>query len=247
MSWAKSFYLKQSELCSDCYFHDDKDYANQKVAIIKQLTPSTQNKCILDIGAGGGQNAVAMSHFSKEVQAIELLDEFVKFGKNLIQKNNRNNCFITQGDFYTYTPECKFDIVTYWDGFGVGSDDEQIILLTNIAKWLNDDGFACIEIYTPWYADYSKNKEMTFGDAKRRYGFDFENCRWLDSWWKINDEQNAVQQSLRCYSPADLKLLVKNTGLVIDTIIPCLNYTNFESLYSGDLSTSLSYLAILKH
>jgi hypothetical protein len=53
------------------------------------------------------------------------------------------------------------------------------------------------------------------------YRSDFEvvGSRLLESLWSVSeDEAQAVTQSLRCYSPADLQLLVEGSGLVLDKI-----------------------------
>jgi hypothetical protein len=44
-------------------------------------------------------------------------------------------------------------------------------------------------------------------------GFDADGCRMTERMWQLGDEGGAVTQSLRCYSPADLRLLLEGTGL----------------------------------
>ncbi|HZG93270.1 MAG TPA: hypothetical protein VEZ46_01020, partial [Mycobacteriales bacterium] len=46
--------------------------------------------------------------------------------------------------------------------------------------------------------------------------FDPVGCRFLDSWWFDGDDSPPLTQSVRCYSPADLALLVEGTGLAVD-------------------------------
>jgi hypothetical protein len=59
---------------------------------------------------------------------------------------------------------------------------------------------------------------MSFGKVIRRYDFDTENCRMLDRWWPVGHEEQAVTQSLRCYSPDDLQTLLKGTGLALESV-----------------------------
>jgi hypothetical protein len=42
----------------------------------------------------------------------------------------------------------------------------------------------------------------------------------LDKWWLVNDESQAVTPSIRCYSPADLRLLLQGTGLELQRLEP---------------------------
>ncbi len=54
-----------------------------------------------------------------------------------------------------------------------------------------------------------------------RSEFDPNGCRLLQSIWPVgDDESQAVTQSLRCYSPADLRLLLEGTRLALHTIEP---------------------------
>jgi len=243
MEWVKDFYKKQSNFLKDCYLCDVDDFAKEKVSIIEKILDKKITS-ILDLGAGGGQNAIAMTLKGYSVTMIELLEEFTTHAKKLAEEHNQD-LKIIQGDFYKVKLDQVFDLITYWDGFGIGTDEEQRLILKRIASWIKNDGIVLIEVYTPWYAGYSEGKEMSFGDVKRRYGFDPLNSRWLDNWWKVGDEDQVIKQSLRCYSPADFKLLIEGTGLKLDKIEPCLQYDGGERLYPGieKLGKSITYLA----
>jgi len=155
---------------------------------------------------------------------------------------------VVEGDFYKINLKKKFQLITYWDGFGIGDDNDQEILLKRINKWLSPKGLALIEVYTPWYPGYFSEKEMEFGDVKRKFSFDYKNCRWEDTWHLKKNKKEIIKQSLRCYSPADLKLLLDNTGLILKDIIPCLGFEGGESLLYGkkSLDKTITYLALLE-
>ena len=54
-----------------------------------------------------------------------------------------------------------------------------------------------------------------------RSDFDWHEGRLLESIWPVGqDETQAVTQSLRCYAPADLRLLLNGTGLALQTLEP---------------------------
>ena len=220
MEWVKGFYKKQSDFLKDCYLSEVDDFAKEKVSIIEKMV-NKKNINILDLGAGGGQNAIAMSLNGYSVTMIELLEEFTAHAEKLAKQYNQDLTII-QGDFYKVKLDQTFDLVTYWDGFGIGTDEEQRLLFKRIASWIKKDGIVLIEVYTPWYAGYSEGKEMSFGDVKRKYGFDPLNSRWID-----------------------FKLMIEGTGLTLDKIEPCLQYDGGERLYPGieKLGKSITYLA----
>ena len=168
---------------------------------------------VLELGAGGGQNAAAAADAGYDVIAVELVPASVAHARNLAQATRTGTLVVHKADFYTIDLEGPFDVVCYWDGFGVGSDADQRRLLRRIATWLAPDGHALIDISTPWYWAHAAGQEMQVGHAMRRYDFDADACRLLDTWWPVDDPDQRVTQYLRCYSPADLRLLLEGSGL----------------------------------
>ncbi|MEL6342919.1 MAG: class I SAM-dependent methyltransferase [Myxococcota bacterium] len=152
-----------------------------------------------------------------DVTAVELVPESAENIRQLAVERPRLTAI--QGDFYTVPLDGRFDVVCYWDGFGVGTDDDQRRLLRRIAdEWLTDDGVALIDIYTPWSAAKSAGYRQKISElAHRTYDYDASGGRWLDIW---TDGQQTVRQSLRCYSPPDLALLLEGTGLSLMSVTP---------------------------
>lgn len=204
---------------------------------------------VLELGVGGGQAAAAAAVRGLRVTAVELVPELAAHARTLAATiaagpsataepdaaavlgivpgptaesrtdGQSGSLAILEGDFYTISPGGPFDVVCYWDGFGIGTDDDQRLLLRRIHGWLAPGGCAIIEVYTPWYWAAAAGREQHFGDGSaRRYGFDADGCRMLDRWWPEGREAEAVTQSLRAYSPADLRLLLEGTGLAVDRI-----------------------------
>lgn len=95
----------------------------------------------------------------------------------------------------------------FWDWFGFRPEN---IIKTN-TTWLKPNGCALIAIYTPWFWAKVAGQEMQIvKNVIRKYDFDAMNCRMLDSWWKKENLSEIITQSLRCYSPADFKLLIND-------------------------------------
>jgi hypothetical protein len=48
-----------------------------------------------------------------------------------------------------------------------------------------------------------------------RCHFDPLQSCWIDEWIPVAEPEKALAQAIRCYTPADLLLLLEGTGLVI--------------------------------
>ncbi|KQC12318.1 MAG: hypothetical protein APR63_02950 [Desulfuromonas sp. SDB] len=211
MYWVKEFYLKQQEW-ANVYGGGITEYHRKNAELVKNTAQGKLGD-ILELGAGGGQNAAALAELGYSVTAVELIPQLAGIACKFTSNSAPGKIEVLQDDFYEINLEKKFDIICYWDGFGIGSDDDQIRLLNRIADWLKEDGFALIEIYNPGYWKKTVGKTMKFGKVNRRYDYDYQNNRMLDRWWLRNFPENSVCQSLRCYKPEDLKTLLAETGL----------------------------------
>lgn len=216
MEWVESFYSNQYEW-GKLLEGDIQEHHIDQAARIERLAGKGVKR-ILELGAGGGQSAATAANLGHSVVAVDLVESAVKNAKTLAKHVQSGEMIVIQGDFYEIELTGLFDVVCYWDGFGVGTDLDQQKLLTRIAGWLKPDGCVLIDCSTPWYAASVVGKQWGVGDAIRRYDFDADHCRWLDKWWLAEDETRAVIQSLRCYSPADLRLLLKGTGLSLKQV-----------------------------
>lgn len=220
VNWIEDFYTKQEEW-SGAYTFEVNDYNRKKASKIQSLA-GPPPKSVLELGAGGGQTASATAELGYNVTAIELLERPALFAESLSTKTKGGSMRVIQGDFYSVQLDESFDIVCYWDGFGTGEDIDQVRLLRRIETWLKTDGVVLLDIYSPWYWSKAAGIEMNFDTVKRRYEFIAKDNRMIDRWWSLGKEQESVAQSLRCYSPADLKLLLRDTGLILveDEIVP---------------------------
>jgi hypothetical protein len=56
--------------------------------------------------------------------------------------------------------------------------------------------------------------------VRYREDFDADGGRMTEEMWREGHEDDVVTQSLRCYAPADLRLLLEDTGLVLSEVEP---------------------------
>jgi len=260
LAWVRDFYTKQDEWAG--VSRDPvTDMHRRNADIVHRLAGGKIGK-VLELGAGGGQNAAALADLGYSVTAIELVPSVAQNAIELAAQPRKGHLRVIVGDFCDVELPGRFDVVCYWDGFGVGSDDDQQRLLRRVAGWLMPDGFALIEVYTPSYwsgiarsgiarsgiaRSGMAGREMEFGGVCRRYGFDADGSRMLDTWWPVGRETEAVTQSLRCYSPADFQLLLKDTGLSFESVEPRGAYDPVQDRFIEDapLVESMQYLAKL--
>ncbi|MCH2046823.1 MAG: class I SAM-dependent methyltransferase, partial [Saprospiraceae bacterium] len=189
-----------------------------------------------------------------QVSMIELLEDSVKHARFLAENHKEDFLFaprILCADFYEIELDETFDIVCYFDSFGIGTDAEQRQLLHRIYNWLKPDSeaFALIEVGNPIYwASSAKDQKMDFGEYIRVYDFDATTCRLLDYWYPKKNPQQAVHQKLRCYTLPDLQLLLEGTNLKIDAVLPSgkMDYERMKWIEQAELIDCMTYYVRLR-
>jgi SAM-dependent methyltransferase len=245
MDWAPAFYARQFALMDEPGAWEVQPMHRERAISVQELAAPPAR--VLELGAGTGQVAAALADLGYDVVAIELVPQAAARAQSLSALPRAGMMTVLQGDFYEIELEKMFDIVCYWDGFGIGSDADQRALLHRVRKWLSPGGHALIEVYTPWYWAQAAGRTLSLGQATRRYDFDGRGCRMLDTWWSVEDPASTVTQSLRCYAPADLELLLEGTGLEVAAVIPGGYYDAEAGRYEAEavLERAMSYVATL--
>lgn len=244
----QDFYRYQNRW-SKIYFRNISQSDLDKVLWLNQIS-GMSSKRILEIGAGGGQFAVAACQHGHQVTAIEIEPEFVEHIQKLSQSGGCKNLRIMNTDFYSVALEDVFDLICYWDGFGIGSDADQRRLLERMTGWLAPGGSVFLEIFTPWYwANLAEGVQIDIGDATRQYGFDADESVMTDTWWLKDNPVVKKTQRLRCYSPADLTLLLDGSGLTMLEIFAGgkVDYQTGTYTPQVSLNQAMAYIARLVH
>ncbi|KOO52019.1 class I SAM-dependent methyltransferase [Viridibacillus arvi] len=243
-NWVKHFYKRQFELYPQTQILKESDFklANQ---IAEQIGMPFQS--VLELGAGNGLLARALSTFDKSVTTIELVSEMVKFAKQYNNENITSLC----GSFYNIDLNQTFDALLYIDGFGIGTDKDQLALLKRIFNWLKDDGIGLIDIYQPEYWKKTNGMQMaTDPSAKvlREYGYEEKNNRMTDTLWEMNNPDDRIVQSLSCYTPDEIVELCNLANLQVISIFPggAMDFENWSYKETVTLSKCLSYRIKIK-
>lgn len=253
LEWVKDFYTQ-----SDVWWGADagQEYYAGRVAAIQRLGGAGVKR-ILELGAGSGGVAVLLAQAGYGVTAVELTDA-ICLAQEQDQSGWKGALCALQADFYTVELEGRFDVICYWDGFGVGGDDDQRRLFQRIAReWLAPGGSVLLDVFNPLrYARHAGEEEILAPlkgvpgsvEMLHRCHFDPVHCRWIDEWIPTAEPEKALAQSVRCYTPADFRLLLDGTGLALEYIEvdgQGLDFASATITTSGPLLEAYSYLAQL--
>lgn len=244
MHWSESFYARQAEI-SGIYAAAVHPFTQ---ALAARMTAHLGGPGrVLELGSGGGQFAVAAALQGHDVTALERVPLLVEHARTLGQQHQVQPD-VRQADFYTVQlPEAHYDAVCYWDGFGIGTDDDQRRLLRRVAGWLVPAGRMYLDVMTPWYWAKATGNAPQVSGFTREYGFDADGCRMLDT-YSPDDGTEPFTQSLRCYSPADLRLLLQGTGLTLAERWPGGSYDVQAGVWTPEvpLGKCMTYAGVLK-
>lgn len=190
-----------------------RDVDRERAAAIARLCGDGPKR-VLELGAGGGATAAATADLGHRVTAVELSPVRAGFARELAAGREVD---VVEGDFFTVELDGRFDCVAYWNGFGVGSDADQRRLLRRMADtWLAPGGSVILDVFSPWrWARVAGQQETVVRDMALVHAraFDPVLSRFVDRWWPADDESSAITQSARCYTPADLAMLLEGTRL----------------------------------
>jgi SAM-dependent methyltransferase len=205
---------------------DPKEEALRVSAVERKIGPPPRR--ILELGAGFCFTAAVLAERGYDVTAIDLSPVRVNGARNLHRSIAKGPLTIIQGDFYTAEFPAKFDGVCYWDGFGIGTDDDQRKILRRIAEeWLLPGGSALIDVANTVWAVKNRDTVEHLGalpgvpgsvEMNRRSHFDPLSCRWIDEWEPVHETENALSQTVRCYTVPDFVLLLHSTGLELSSV-----------------------------
>jgi SAM-dependent methyltransferase len=252
-AWVRDFYIQAGKW----WGAEVSGLEQLRVAAVERLC-GKGTKRILELGAGAGLTAALMADAGHDVVAVEFSSVYAGYAREHLKTPHAGTLEIVEADFYTVDLSGRFDVVCYWDGFGVESDADQRRLLRRIAQdWLAPDGSALIDVFSPIKPIRDANTVMQLDPLEgvpesvkmnRRCFFDPLYCRWIDEWEPVDAPENALAQTIRCYTPADFLLLLEGTGFTLKYLEvdgQALDFISAAVTTSGPLMEAYSYLVQL--
>jgi SAM-dependent methyltransferase len=199
----------------------------KRVETVARLCGSGSKK-ILDLGTGPGATAAALADAGHQVIAVELSPSRANFARDLARIPRKGSLTILEDDFYSMELDQRFDVICCWETFGLGTDADQRHLLRRIAnEWLGPNGSVLMDIYSPVRPTLEAGTQRRVppldgvpGSVEmiNRCHFDPLQSRWIDEWIPVAEPEKALAQTIRCYTPPDLILLLEGTRLVIKCV-----------------------------
>lgn len=218
--WVKDFYTQ-----AGIWWGEDPQAAGEhtkRVELIERLC-GPGIKHILDLGAGPGRTVAALADYGHTVVGVELNPTDAAYARELLKNPRKGAVTFLEADFYTVDLPGQFDVVTCWQVFGIGSDADQRRLLRRIAQeWLAPGGSVLLDVYNPAGPARDASREWRLAplpgvpgsvEMIERCLFDPVQGRWIDLWQPTANPEKTLAQTVRCYTPADLLLLLEGTGL----------------------------------
>lgn len=252
--WVRDFYNRTADWWGAS---TDDERATRHVEIVARLT-GPDPKRILDLGSGPGGIAAALADAGHSVVAVEFSDR-VRYAHELVTRPRAGSLEAVQADFYTVLLDGRFEVITCWETFGIDSDTDQRRLLRRMAgEWLAPGGCVLMDVYNPARPARHAGEALVLPplagvpgsvEMVNRSYYDPVHSRWIDEWQPTTAPQDALAQSLRCYSPADLLLLLEGTGLTVKRLEidgETLDPFSGRITLSGPLMESWTYLAQLE-
>lgn len=252
--WIKDFYTQAGRWWGPEANGDEE----LRAAAIERLC-GKGTKRILELGAGAGVTAALMANDGHHVVAVEMSPVYAGYAREQLKTPHTGTLEIVEADFYTVDLAGRFDVVCYWDGFGVGSDADHRRLLRRIAQlWLAPGGCVLMDVFSPIKPSRDANTTVQLKrldgvpesvKMNRKCHFDPLNCRWIDEWEPVDEPEKALAQTVRCYTPADFLLLLEGTNLTLKRLEvegTALDFRSGSIVINGPLMEAYSYLVQLE-
>ena len=250
MEWVESFYSTRSR-----WFGPTGIFAEHPArAVDVERLCGHGPKRVLELGAGSGGTAAAMADLGHTVVAVEISPVRAAFAKNLAK--GRPSLTVLEADFFSVKIRDTFDVVCYWDGFGVGEDSDQRRLLQRVnTEWLAPHGVMVLDVFSPafWVAQAGQSERIDSVSRLEngkvqpvrldvpiiaKYDFDHRASRFVGEWWPEGRNEEMISESIRCYTPATFIDLLEGTGLVASRFD--VEGRRFDPIRPGDTSVLLT-------
>ncbi|MGD9676252.1 MAG: cyclopropane-fatty-acyl-phospholipid synthase family protein [Candidatus Bipolaricaulia bacterium] len=144
MEWIRQFYEKQDEWIGCCQ-GEIEGVDRERAACVHRLLAAEPGR-VLELGCGGGQTAAAIAELGHTVVAVDISRRAIEAAGERARSVVSGRLIPVLADFFDYEPAGEFDAVVYFDGFGVGEDEDQRRLLHRMAAWMKEGAWALLDV-----------------------------------------------------------------------------------------------------
>lgn len=210
---AKDYLYFYGNSLKDEYTKEEVDF------LIRELTLDKPKK-ILDLACGHGRHSNRLAGFGHEVTGVDNNQDFL----DIARKEAENYKIFVQylcDDTRKYTSPAEYDcIIHLFSSFGYFPDEENELVIRNVAESLRPGGLFCLDILNrdgflkdyPRYSVRENNSDLMI-DRNR---FDPFTGRLYNSRITI---RNGIRKDtpffLRLYNPTEIIALLKRSGFVV--------------------------------
>lgn len=191
MKWTKDFYSQTGQWWGPAESKvGERDH--QRLETLERLAGKGKKR-ILELGSSYGNTAFVMAQAGHEVIGIEISNR-IDFAHQYEGQIENGNLTFVKEDFYQASFDNPFDVICYWNGFGIGSDEDQRTLLRRMANhWLKPDGIVLMDVANPtcwiqWTGDeenLSARPDAGYHhNVSERIDYDPVRNRLIDTWWE---------------------------------------------------------------
>lgn len=219
-TWVKEFYDSAVDWWGESWYEGEN--LKPRLERVERFAGKAPAK-LLELGAGTGETASYLAAAGYSITAIDISEQNYLLLCKIA--NQYPSLTALKGDFLTAEIPGQFDAVCLFETFGMGSDAEQRQLLRRFqSEWLAPGGVVIMDVYHPFgpirkagFSQSLERLEHVAGsvDMTERSFYDAVLGRWIDEWEPVGDIAKTRRQSVRCYTPAYLLLLLEGTGLRI--------------------------------
>jgi ubiquinone/menaquinone biosynthesis C-methylase UbiE len=180
-----------------------------------KLLGNVKGKDVLEIGCGGGQNAIVLSKWGARSVGIDISEKQIKFARKLAKQEDVKVQFhvCNMEDLSIFDSE-SFDIVI--SSFGIGYADNLKKTFQEVFRVLRKSG---LFVFADVHPIADRGRIIRYG-KRRIWGISnyFDRKRYLWTW-----NQNVIKAKVRFYGRhrtiQDYFDLLKSAGFVIEAIL----------------------------
>ncbi len=228
--WFEEWFNTEEYL--NVYRHRNDEDAEKIIRLILSSIRLNEGADIIDLACGSGRHSILFAERGFNVTAVDLSENLLNVARMSAAKLGLTINFVN-ADLRDFCITSKFDLaVNLFTSFGYfGSDKENFSLFSNAHDLLNPEGYFVIDYFN---ADFIRknlvphsedifNGERIVQDRKIIGDRVVKDITIAD-----NGTQRKFKESVRLYSPAELKAGIQKSGLNIYKIFGDFDGSKFD-------------------